>query len=153
MANGFYNNERRGSYPKGGVGTDNANPERRELLARFRKEWITQGIDEEGVEFCRRAAEYLQQRKMTSSYVRNIFGELKRIESKGFAQSRTDFYLLRPKVAYATARAKDRGIEMNLFREIYECMAPHVSDDRTFKNLVNMVEAIIAFHKACGGRD
>ena len=95
-----------------------------------------QGIDEEGVEFCRQAAEYLQ-----------------RIEAKGLAQSRIDFYLLRPNLAYATARAKGRGIDMGLFREVYERMAPDVSDDRTFKNLVNMIEAIIAFHKACGGKD
>ena len=90
---------------------------------------------------------------MSSSYIRNIFGELKRIESKGFANDKTDFFLLRPKVAYATARAQDRGIDMSLFRMVYECMAPHVTDNRTFKNMVNMIEAIIAFHKACGGKD
>lgn len=153
MANRFYNNGCKGSFQKRNVVGGTLDPERQRLLDLFRKEWIMQGIDEEGVEFCRQAAEYLQQKGMTSSYVRNIFGELKRIESKGFAQSRIDFYLLRPKVAYATARAKGRGIDMGLFREVYERMAPDVSDDRTFKNLVNMIEAIIAFHKACGGKD
>lgn len=153
MAKEFNNNGYHSSSPRGTVTADNPDSERQKLIAMFRNEWITQGIDEAGVEFCRKAAEYLQQKRMTSSYIRNIFGELKRIESKGFAKSRTDFYLLRPKVAYATARANDRGIDMKLFRDIYEHMAPHVNDDHTFKNLVNMIEAIIAFHKAYGGRD
>lgn len=152
MANGFYtNNNRRGNFQKNGP--DTYELEKNEILARFRNQWITDGIDNDGVDFCRCAAEFLQRQLMSSSYVRNIFGELKRIESKGFAQSRVDFYLLRPKVAYATARANERHSRMDLFREIYEHMAPHVNDDRTFKNLVNMIEAIIAFHKACGGKD
>lgn len=151
MANGF-NNNRNGRFVKDTQKTDPA-IDRRKLIEKFRSEWITDGIDDMGVEFCNDVAEYLQQQKMSSSYIRNIFGELKRIESKGFANDKTDFFLLRPKVAYATARAQDRGIDMSLFRMVYECMAPHVIDNRTFKNMVNMIEAIIAFHKACGGKD
>jgi CRISPR-associated protein Csm2 len=125
-----------------------------EILKKFQTRWIEKEIDADGVEFCNLVAQYLKERGMTSSYVRNIFGELKRIETKGFNQSRPDFYLLRAKVAYATARAKERDarVDISLFRDLYEKAAQSVHDDHTFKNLVNFFEAIIAFHKAAEGK-
>ncbi len=127
--------------------------QRAEILGSFNKAWISSGIDAAGVDFCQRAAIFLKDNKMSASYIRNIFGELKRIETKGFDKSRTDFYMLRPKVAYSTARATNRDMDMSLFREIFDKIVPLVNDSFTFKNMVNMIEAIIAFHKAEGGKD
>ena len=127
--------------------------QRAEILGSFNNEWISSGIDANGVDFCQRAAKCLIENKMSASYIRNIFGELKRIETKGFDKSHIDFYMLRPKVAYSTARAKSREMDMSLFREIFEKIIPLVNDSCTFKNMVNMIEAIIAFHKAEGGKD
>ena len=129
-----------------------AEMEAKSILDRFKKEWITNGIDTDGVDFCESVAKHLVSQKMSASYVRNIFGELKRIETKGFNNCQVDFYMLRPKVAYSTARANNRGMNMQLFRNVFEAMMPHVTD-RTFKNMVNMIEAIIAFHKANNGND
>lgn len=151
MPNNFnYNNRNVPGMRNQGYARNN---DKQEILALFKKEWISSGIDADGVDFCQRAAKYLTDSQMSASYIRNIFGELKRIETKGFDKSRTDFYMLRPKVAYSTARAANRNMDMSLFREIFDKIVPLVHDSLTFKNMVNMIEAIIAFHKAEGGKD
>lgn len=152
MAYYSYDNQRKGNYNKH-TSAGNQSIEQQKILALFRDEWITIGIDDAGVDFCSQTAQYLQKQRMSASYVRNIFGELKRIETRGFEKNRIDFYMLRPKVAYATARAKERNMDMSLLYEVYKKMTPCVCDARTFKNMVNMIEAIIAFHKAFGGKE
>lgn len=147
------NQGNRGGYDRKAEEKRATEMEAKSILDKFEKEWITNGIDTEGVDFCESVAKHLVKQKMSASYVRNIFGELKRIETKGFNECRVDFYMLRPKVAYSTARADNRGMNMQLFRDVFEKMRPNVTNDRTFKNMVNMIEAIIAFHKANHGND
>lgn len=113
------------------------------LLQRFNPRWITESIDAECVTFCEEVASNLKE--VSSSYIRNIFGELKRIETKGFEYCRTDFFLLRPKVAYSTARSDKK--EAALFKEVYNKMADYVNGNSSFANLVRMTEAIIAYHR------
>lgn len=113
------------------------------LLQRFNPQWITESIDAESVTFCEEVASNLKE--VSSSFIRNIFGELKRIETKGFESCRTDFFLLRPKVAYSTARSEKK--EAALFKEVYNKMADYVNDNSSFTNLVRMTEAIIAYHR------
>ena len=114
-------------------------------LRDFSADWIKKEIDAYGVNFCDQVAQDLADGDVSSSFIRNIYGELKRIEVKGFDQCRADFYLLRPKVAYATARNDKKAA--SLFKDVYNKMAECVSDNKTFCNLVRMTEAIIAYHK------
>lgn len=145
-----YNKDR--SYrPQGGRG-DNTRPQQRSevsydhILRTFNPQWITNEIDAECVRFCEDVAKELAGNKLSSSFIRNVYGELKRIETKGFDNCRTDFYLLRPKVAYSTARSDKKHIA-ELFKQVYNRMADNVNDNASFVNLVRMSEAIIAYHK------
>lgn len=139
--NDYQHNSRRGGTERQG---QSAEVSYGHILCRFDSKWITKAIDAEGVKFCDDVAYEL--REVSSSYVRNIFGEIKRIETKGFDNCRTDFFLLRPKVAYSTARNEKSKIA-NLFKEVYNKMADSVNDNVTFINLVRMTEAIIAYHR------
>lgn len=88
--------------------------------------------------------------KMTTSQVRNFFGEVRRIQMKGFDANRAAFVMLKPKLAYAVARAR-RENKIHTFKEVVVEMLPHVSTSGHYENFVNFLEAIVAFHKANGG--
>lgn len=135
------------NYPKTNKRDDKSNNyQSQPQLPKFNPNWIKKGIDKECVFYCEELAKYLG-KNVSSSFLRNIFGEIKRIEARGFESSKPDFYMLRPKVAYTVARAKERNDNPEAFKEAYEKMADQVETATDFKNLVNMIEAIVAFHK------
>ncbi len=140
MANYNYSNNRQNS------GYSQPDRGQAEIVAQFKAEWITKEIDKECVDFCDRVAHYLADKKVSSSLLRNIYGELKRIEAKGFAQCRTDFFLMQPKIAYTIAR-NDKKEAAQLFNDVYRKMANSTVTEKHFDNLVRMCEAIIAYHK------
>lgn len=38
-----------------------------------------------------------------------------------------------------------------MFKVVFDAAFVHVSDDKTYKNFCNLIEAILAYHKAYGG--
>lgn len=126
-----------------------------DIKRQFNPNWITTAVDEECINLCEQLAKEMADAKISSSFLRNIFGELRRIEAGGFEKNRTAFVLLRPKLAYACGRAADREKKLrplyDNFQEFYKLAAAQVTDERSFKSLVSTMEAIIAFHKANGG--
>lgn len=135
-------------------------------------EWITKGMDEKGVKFAeefglhlcdKRTAEdrFVGRTAMTTSQIRNVFGEVKRIQAKAqgaadFQVFKSDFYLLRPKMAYAEARVLSKAQDSRIkdFRKIMEFTHKEVKDDpKNFQRFVDFFEAILAYHKFYGGRD
>jgi CRISPR-associated protein Csm2 len=133
----------------------------------FKKEWITVGIDETAVQFADEFGQHLcdlQQDRpgreaMTSSQIRNFFGEVRRIQAKvqvdGFDNNKTPFLLLRPKLAYAQARvvSKVGRSRITVFREIMDEAHLAVKNKDHFQNFVDFLEATLAYHKFHGGRD
>jgi CRISPR-associated protein Csm2 len=134
--------------------------------------WITEGMDEKGVKFAeefglhlcdKRTAEdkFVGRTAMTTSQIRNVFGEVKRIQAKAqgaesFQDYKSDFYLLRPKIAYAEAKvlSKTQDSRIRDFRKIMEFAHKEVKDDKeNFQRFVDFFEAILAYHKFYGGRD
>lgn len=134
--------------------------------------WITEGMDEDGVKFANDFGLYLCDKRtpddkfvgraaMTTSQIRNVFGEVKRIQAKAqgaanFQVYKSDFYLLRPKMAYAEARvlAKTQDSRIKDFRKIMEFAHKEVKDSKeNFQRFVDFFEAILAYHKFYGGRD
>jgi CRISPR type III-A-associated protein Csm2 len=74
---------------------------------------------------------------------------------KGFKGETTAFLLLKPKMAYAVARDGKRGLKQltevfNKAFELVDVSGPNGSAH--FKNLMDIMEAILAYHKAYGGR-
>lgn len=89
--------------------------------------------------------------EMSNSQIRNVFGEIKRIQMVGdFNKSKSSFYLLKPKVAYAYGRNKSEGLK--IFKDIFDSSFKYVNDNNTYNNFCNLMEAILAYHRAFGGK-
>ena len=118
----------------------------------IKAEWIKNGANEEMVSFAERCGKELVNGGLTNSKIRSIYGEVKRIPGvKNFEKSKSSFFLLKPTVAYAYGR--DRGnAGLKLFKEIFDGAFPYVSDDTTYNNFCNLMEAVLAYHRAFGGK-
>lgn len=94
--------------------------------------------------------------KMTSSQIRRFFGALKRIQAD-FKKLKSEIILLEPKLAYAVGRDKDKKSQKNKTKIdlFYDEVSPLIrsihEDEPKFKNFVNIVEAVVAYHKAACG--
>lgn len=109
-------------------------------------------------------------RQLSTNQVRNIFGEVRRIEalwppfreewSDEDRKNAQDAYrravLLRPKLAYQARKERGQGIEM-LQAALEPCLeviqSAQSDKDRKlyFDHFVDFFEAILAYHKAAGG--
>lgn len=109
------------------------------------------------VEFARITAQQLVTDRLTTGQIRNIFGEVRKIEILW----RTDpikalrrLNLLKAKMSYQTARAQPvKGLEKVLSDAITEVnnARDEERNDR-FERFMQLFEAILAFHKSFGGR-
>lgn len=77
----------------------------------IKPEWITQGIDNDAIEWARTFGEYLAKtpKPMTTSQLRRFFGEVKRIDAD-FETNKQSVSMLRPMLAYAAGR--DNGTKL-----------------------------------------
>lgn len=115
-------------------------------LGTFKSGWITSGVTKEMVEFAEKIGKEMADNGLTSSQIRNIYGEVTRIKSAGWKKEETSFYLLKPKVAYALGRdPKNNGLK--LFKDFFNKSYDFVSNAETFFNFCNLFEAVLAFHK------
>jgi len=92
----------------------------------------------------------LKQNDLTTSQIRNVFGSVKKMEMRGFKEQ--ELLLLKPKLAYAASRpgAKQGTREL---REILSTAIDFVEDSQErFENFCNFFEAILAYHRAAGGK-
>lgn len=137
----------------------------------FKKEWILDKIDNDCITWLENFGLYLCDKKdendrpgfsaMTATQMRNIFGEVKRIEAQltidNWDKVLPDVLLLRPKIAYNTAREISkpgkRDSRIKAFREIMELALKEVEDFPTFRRFAQFFEGIIAYHKVYGGKD
>ena len=126
--------------------------------------WIKSkdGLCKDAVKYTELLGEHLVDKEkkkgnpMTTSQVRNFFGEVRRIQMKGIKKNKAAFYMLKPKLAYAAARAGQHN-KINDFKEIiFELLdAINLNDENSekqYNNFVNFLEATVAFHKANGGK-
>ena len=83
--------------------------------------------------------------KLTTNQLRKFFGEVKRQQLLKFNKS--DFVMLKPKLAYAVARA-DKGNKIQDFYYVLSNAIDKVTNEKEFKNFIKIFEAIVAYHKA-----
>jgi CRISPR-associated protein Csm2 len=125
-----------------------------DFLADFKTDWIKVGINMECIEYTDKFGKALC-RELTTSQIRNVFGELKRIQMKTFDLAKTSFLLLKPKMAYAAARDNKRGLQqlVKVFNKAHETVdVSGVNGPKHFQNLMDFMESILAYHKAYGGK-
>ncbi|KXX69435.1 type III-A CRISPR-associated protein Csm2 [Flammeovirga sp. SJP92] len=129
----------------------------------IKSSWIKEGMDREAVKFAETLAKELVdlndrgftgRNAMTTSQVRNFFGEVRRIQMKGSNQNQSDFYMLQPKLAYAVARVGNRNAKINKFQEVTNQLLNFVDPKNVaeYDNLVSFLEAVVAYHKANNGK-
>lgn len=96
---------------------------------------------------------YLKQQRLETNQVRKFLDAVNRLkadltETGDFAKIETEVVLLKPKLAYAAARqraAKPLG-------EVMSAAIDKVHSKEDFERLVQLIESIIAYHKAEGGK-
>ena len=118
----------------------------------YDSEWIKSGATPQMVKYAEDAGKFMANNKLTNSKIRSIYGEIKRIQMGEFEKEKSSFYLLKPKVAYALGR-DEHNEGLKLFKKIFDCSSSDVVDQKTYLNFCNFIEAILAYHKAYGGKD
>lgn len=90
---------------------------------------------------------------LSTSQIRNVFGEVKRLQMKGQfdQQASRELILLKPKLAYQAGR-HNRTKVPQLAQVLSEAIDRVGSDHRRFENFVDFFEAILAYHRAYGGK-
>lgn len=118
----------------------------------IKDEWITQAINDDAIAYCDKYGKTLSKKGLTTSQIRNFYGEVMRIKGRGFDREEEAVLMLRPKLAYATFRKGSEGSKM--LKEILDpALKLAAKDAKAFHNFCQMFEALLAFHKAYGGRD
>ncbi|MDL2221432.1 type III-A CRISPR-associated protein Csm2 [Parabacteroides sp. OttesenSCG-928-N08] len=118
----------------------------------YNARWISEGADNALVTFAEKMGKYMAKNGLTNSKIRSIYGEIKRIQMGDFDREKASFVLLRPKVAYALGRdPQNKGLK--LFKIVFDTCSQSVIDRTSFLNFCNLLEAILAYHKANGGKD
>ncbi len=142
--------------------------------------WVTTGIDKAGIDYAEELGKKLATHQfednrgnmkdapLTSSQIRNVFGEVRRIQQRTMKNTPeqplaqpeiTALLLLRPKLAYATARSRkspndETGaaiLETELTAGINAVRESEAGGTRRFQNFCDLFEAILAYHKKYDG--
>ena len=119
--------------------------------------WVKNGIDQETISFAETFGKQLQMGDLTTSQIRNVFGEMRRIQMNDFVQNKSAFLMLKPKLAYAVKRHNKPGLEA--FYRFFTCASTGVDTNedtagkRHYDNLMNIIEAVLAYHKYSGGKE
>jgi len=119
----------------------------------YKSEWIKNEADEDLIKYAEEAAKFMERNGLTNSKIRSIYGEIKRIQMSTFEKEKSSFILLKPKVAYAFGREeKNKNDGLHLFKLIFDRCSQDVNDQKSYLNFCNFMEAILAYHKASGGK-
>lgn len=116
--------------------------------------------DESGAElvaFAHQTAKKLVTQNLTRSQIRSIFTEVRQIESlwpKAEAMRRLN--MLKPKLAYQTARSSSvdylKQVLSDAIDEVVKAPAGDTRNER-FQRFMDLFEAILAYHRAEGGKN
>ena len=110
------------------------------------------------VDFAEQTAKQLVKNNLTRAQIRNIFTEVRKIEALWASKPTTAMRrlnMLKPKLHYATARAKPvellRDVLIPAIEKVDEAK-PGDERDRRFRVFMDLFEAILAYHRSEGGR-
>lgn len=110
------------------------------------------------VKFAEQTAKTLVGNNLTRAQIRNIFTEVRKIEASwddenpGDAMRRLN--MLKPKMDYQAARAKPVELLRDVLRDAITQVDAASGEERNrrFRVFMDLFEAILAYHRAKGGR-
>lgn len=110
------------------------------------------------VNFAKSTAERLVKDGLTRAQIRNIFTEVRRIEALWEIDRRNALRrlnILKPKLDYQTARASQVAYLGEILSQAIDQVsaASEENQDRYFHRFMELFEAILAYHRAFGGRN
>jgi CRISPR-associated protein Csm2 len=106
--------------------------------------------------------EYLKDIDLKTNQIRKFLDALNRLKvllaqdkEQKFSTIETEVVLLKPKLAYAAARKEDdrRTNPVKPLSDVLSEAINKVKDTEDFYRLVQLIESIIAYHKAAGGKN
>ncbi len=117
------------------------------------------GSGDELVTFAEQTATTLVGNKLTRAQIRNIFTEVRKIDAMwdshpAVAMRRLN--MLKPKLDYQAARAEPVGLLRNVLKDAItqvSVVKDQKERDRRFHVFMDLFEAILAYHRAKGGRN
>ncbi len=87
---------------------------------------------------------------LSTSQIRNVYGTMKKLEMLGWdTQTERQLHLLKPRLAYAAER---HGEAVKDLKDVISTAIDSVTDDSSFKRFCQFFEAIVAYHRASGGK-
>ncbi len=121
------------------------------------KYWIIDGLDKDFIEYAPMFGEEINKGGLSTSQIRNFYGEVIKMRAYEWSvKIEQSFILLKPKLAYATKRANKQGLndlKTILDEGIDAVLEGNIQQKQTrFENFCNLFEAIIAYHRANGGK-
>ncbi|MEJ5224214.1 MAG: type III-A CRISPR-associated protein Csm2 [Anaerolineales bacterium] len=111
------------------------------------------------VQFAQTIAERLVKDQLTRGQIRNIFTEVRKIESLWEVDQEKALrrlVMLKPKMDYQTARIPQVQRLKEVLAEAIDEVAKgkdNKEKDERFKRFMNLFEAVLAYHRAKGGRN
>jgi CRISPR-associated protein Csm2 len=113
------------------------------------------------VEQAEELGDYLVQKGLKTNQIRKFLDAVNRLKvelsqdkQQNFLTIKDEVVLLKPKLAYAAARQQDRrGSPVKPLSDVISAAIDKVYDSPDFYRLVQLIESIIAYHKAAGGKD
>lgn len=122
------------------------------------EKWVKSGPEPELISSAEKFGKKIKESGLTTSQIRQVFSKLKSIEAKEYIPQRTEFMMLKPFIAYAAGRHKVKGLQ-ELKEKItwgIDCVldveGDIIEEEKRFKNFCKLFEAILAYHKAHGGK-
>ncbi|HOK50485.1 MAG TPA: type III-A CRISPR-associated protein Csm2 [Bacteroidales bacterium] len=97
----------------------------------------------------------IELKTLSSSQLRKFFGAIKGLQNKILLEQNEDLkdehirelLMLKPKLAYAVARAKSDYAKIHNFYDVIVTCIDNVKTKQHFKNFISLLEAIVAYHK------
>jgi CRISPR-associated protein Csm2 len=121
---------------------------------------MTQDSDgSELVTYAEQTAETLVRNNLRNTQIRNIFTEVRKIEALRMQDPQAALrrlQMLKPKMAYQAARQRSvQHLQHVLSEAIDQVISQKESDKQAeaFQRFMDLFEAILAYHKAKGGRN
>jgi CRISPR-associated protein Csm2 len=113
------------------------------------------------VEDTEKLGKFLADQGLKTNQIRKFLDAVNqlRVELRGSTTltdiAKSDLDLLRPKLAYAAARQrkKDDPGPVEPLRKVLEAAIKQVNEKPDFERLAQLIESVVAYHKAAGGTD